>query len=122
MGTSVHETTKEWVARMTTLVECWNKLDGNVGELSSWVNQKDSAAPEGQSEISIEKLETQLNTLKTMFAEKQRLVADLEVYGAGGSGTAGPPTESATIAEPTTPTESAAPEDVAAPVGDAPPA
>ena len=40
---------------------------------------KDSAAPVGQSEISIEKLETQLNTLKTMFAEKQKLVADLEV-------------------------------------------
>ena len=38
--TGVHETTKEWVARMTTLVECWNKLDGNVGELSSWVAQK----------------------------------------------------------------------------------
>ena len=36
----VHETAKEWVARMTTLVECWNKLDGNVGELSSWVNAK----------------------------------------------------------------------------------
>merc|ERR1712181_187123 len=60
-----HEISKEWVARMTTLVECWNKLDGNVGELSSWVNTKDSAAPEGKSEISIEKLETQLNTLKT---------------------------------------------------------
>merc|ERR1719318_1361310 len=82
---SVHETTKEWVARMTTLVECWNKLDGNVGELSSWVTTKDSAAPEGKSELSIEKLETQLNTLKTMFAEKQKLVADLEVYGAGGA-------------------------------------
>jgi len=81
----VHEISKEWVARMTTLVECWNKLDGNVGELSSWVEKKDSAAPEGQSEISIEKLETQLNTLKTMFAEKQKLVADLEVYGAGGA-------------------------------------
>ena len=26
--------------RMTTLVECWNKLDGNVGELSSWVTTK----------------------------------------------------------------------------------
>ena len=26
--------------RMTTLVECWNKLDGNVGELSSWVAAK----------------------------------------------------------------------------------
>ena len=25
---------------MTTLVECWNKLDGNVGELSSWVTTK----------------------------------------------------------------------------------
>merc|ERR1711983_187338 len=81
----VHEISKEWVARMTTLVECWNKLDGNVGELSSWVEKKDSAAPEGKSELSIEKLETQLNTLKTMFAEKQKLVADLEVYGAGGA-------------------------------------
>jgi hypothetical protein len=78
---TVHECFKEWVARMTTLVECWNKLDGNVGELSSWVATKDSSAPEGGSEISIEKLETQLNTLKTMFAEKQKLVSDLEAYG-----------------------------------------
>ena len=99
---------------MTTLVECWNKLDGNVGELSSWVTTKvsryrnlhrasipfhmsmvklfyqDSAAPEGKSEISIEKLESQLNTLKTMFAEKQKLVADLEAYGAGHGGGAPP--------------------------------
>merc|ERR1711881_728045 len=87
---SVHETTKEWVARMTTLVECWNKLDGNVGELSSWVAQKDSTAPDGKSELSIEKLESQLNTLKTMFAEKQKLVADLEAYGAGHGGGAPP--------------------------------
>merc|ERR1711884_873383 len=84
-----HEISKEWVARMTTPVECWNKLDGNVGELSSWVNTKDSAAPEGKSEISIEKLETQLSTLKTMFAEKQKLVADLEIYGAGKQGPGG---------------------------------
>merc|ERR1712212_396040 len=83
--TEVHSTAKEWVARMTTLVECWNKLDGNVGELSSWVNQKDSSVPEGSSELSIEKLDTQLVTLKNMFAEKQRLVADLEAYGAGGA-------------------------------------
>ena len=40
--TVVHECFKEWVARMTTLVECWNKLDGNVGELSSWVATKAS--------------------------------------------------------------------------------
>ena len=38
--TKVHEITKEWVARMTTLVECWNKPDGNVGELSSWVTKQ----------------------------------------------------------------------------------
>jgi len=88
--TLVHECFKEWVARMTTLVECWNKLDGNVGELSSWVNTKDSAAPEGKSELSIEKLETQLNTLKTMFAEKQQLVSELDAYGPAG-GAAGEP-------------------------------
>merc|ERR1719270_663634 len=87
--TKVHEISKEWVARMTTLVECWNKLDGNVGELSSWVTKQDSAAPVSQSEISIKKLETQLNTLKTMFAEKQKLVADLEIYGAGKQGPGG---------------------------------
>jgi hypothetical protein len=91
--TKVHECFKEWVARMTTLVECWNKLDGNVGELSSWVATKDSAAPEGSSEISIEQLETQLNTLKTMFAEKQKLVSDLEAYGPAGSQPVLPPAE-----------------------------
>ena len=90
--TVVHECFKEWVARMTTLVECWNKLDGNVGELSSWVSTKDSSAPEGSSEISIEKLETQLNTLKTMFAEKQKLVSDLDAYGPVGAAPAAPAT------------------------------
>lgn len=84
--TVVHECFKEWVARMTTLVECWNKLDGNVGELSSWVTTKDSSIPEGKSELSIEKLETQLNTLKSMFAEKQQLVAQLDAYGPSGAG------------------------------------
>ena len=37
--------------------------------------------------MSIEKLESQLNTLKTMFAEKQKLVSDLDAYGpAAGAG------------------------------------
>merc|ERR1719211_893097 len=98
--TVVHECFKEWVARMTTLVECWNKLDGNVGELSSWVATKDSSAPEGGSEISIEKLETQLNTLKTMFAEKQKLVSDLDAYGpAAGAGPETPAPASAAPVE-----------------------
>merc|ERR1719186_338110 len=103
--TVVHEVFKEWVARMTTLVECWNKLDGNVGELSSWVNTKDSSAPEGGSELSIEKLETQLNTLKSMFAEKQQLVAELEAYGPAGSAPP-PPAEAVPVAE-TAPAEEA---------------
>merc|ERR1711931_459419 len=110
----VHECFKEWVARMTTLVECWNKLDGNVGELSSWVSMKDSSAPEGSSEISIEKLETQLNTLKTMFAEKQKLVSDLDAYGpAGAAAPAGaapapaPEEEAAPAAEEAAPAEEA---------------
>ena len=94
---------------MTTLVECWNKLDGNVGELSSWVATKDSAAPEGGSEISIEKLETQLNTLKTMFAEKQKLVSDLEAYGPAGAAPAAaapaPEAEAAPAAEEAAPAE-----------------
>merc|ERR1719216_686792 len=98
--TVVHECFKEWVARMTTLVECWNKLDGNVGELSSWVATKDSSAPEGGSEISIEKLESQLNTLKTMFAEKQKLVSDLDAYGpAAGAGPETPAPASAAPVE-----------------------
>jgi len=118
--TKVHECFKEWVARMTTLVECWNKLDGNVGELSSWVATKDSAAPEGGSEISIEKLETQLNTLKTMFAEKQKLVSDLEAYGPTGG--RAPAAAAAPAAEgEAAPAEGA--EAAAAPAeGDAPPA
>merc|ERR1712228_216274 len=32
--TVVHECFKEWVARMTTLVECWNKLDGMLENLA----------------------------------------------------------------------------------------
>jgi hypothetical protein len=79
----VHETAKEWVEKMTTLVECWNKLEGNVDELSSWVNNPDASAQDvtgTDANISIEKLEGQLNQLKVMFAEKQKLVADLEAY------------------------------------------
>ncbi len=67
---------------MNTLVECWNKLEGNVGELSSWVEAKESTEDAGTS-IPIEKLEGQLNQLKVMFAEKQKLVQELEAYGVG---------------------------------------
>ena len=80
----VHETAIEWVSRMTELVECWNKLEGNVDELSSWVNIEDAARKdvlETENHISIEKLEGQLNQLKSMFAEKQKLVTELDACG-----------------------------------------
>merc|ERR1712038_2187740 len=78
----VYGTAKEWVDKMTTLVECWNNLEGNVDELSSWVSSEGSAKDvKGEdADISIEKLEGQLNNLKIMFAEKQKLVSDLEAY------------------------------------------
>merc|ERR1719341_704539 len=121
--TVVHECFKEWVARMTTLVECWNKLDGNVGELSSWVTTKDSAAPEGKSEFSIEKLESQLNTLKTMFAEKQKLVSDLEAYGPEGAApVASPEGGDSAAAKPEEGAEAPAEAAAEAPPAEAPPA
>jgi len=98
----VHETALEWVARMTNLVECWNKLEGNVDELSSWVNKdgtvgtpEGAVLPPGEQEISIEKLEGQLIQLKVMFAEKQKLVEDLEAYGPSGSNPEPAPAEAA---------------------------
>ena len=82
--TKVHGTAIEWVTSMTTLVECWNKLEGNVDELSSWVDGDNIAKKDvigNDNDISIEKLEGQLTQLKTMFAEKQKLVNSLEAYG-----------------------------------------
>ena len=74
----------------TTFVKLSSLLVTFFVTMNFLLHCQDSAAPEGKSEISIEKLESQLNTLKTMFAEKQKLVADLEAYGAGHGGGAAP--------------------------------
>ncbi len=71
---------------MKTLVECWNKLEGNVSELNSWVGEDGHAANnasvlEDGSTISLEQLEGQLNQLKVIFTEKQKLVDELDAYG-----------------------------------------
>ncbi|TRY72301.1 hypothetical protein TCAL_11269 [Tigriopus californicus] len=78
---SVHDTAKDWVARMMTLVECWNKLEGNVDLLNSWVADSTTAEQENCGTIPIEKLEGQLSQLKVIFLEKQKLVDELEAYG-----------------------------------------
>lgn len=77
---NIYQVSRDWVARMIILVECWNRLDGKVGELSSWVSSADSTSvPEHREGISIEKLEDQLHTLKQNFEEKQQLVDNIKV-------------------------------------------
>ena len=39
---------QEWVGRLTDLVECWDRLEGRVGELSSWVGSADCEQPDGK--------------------------------------------------------------------------
>ena len=44
---------------MTTLVKCWNELEGNVEELTSWVNIEDASKKDvtgSDKDISIEML------------------------------------------------------------------
>ena len=67
---------------MTTLVECWNKLEGNVETLNSWVSDENDPDPADGGTIPIERLEGQLSELKNIFAEKEKLVGDLDAFGA----------------------------------------
>jgi len=82
---TVQHTSLEWVKKMTDLVECWDKLEGRVTELSSWVVSSDSKEPDGKDELSIEKLEAQLNCLKMSFKEKEEKVCDITISCGGKS-------------------------------------
>jgi len=73
----VRRVAQEWVRRMKELVECWDRLEGRVGELSSWVQAADSKEPDGKDELSIEKLEGQLDALKQSFREKEDKVGEI---------------------------------------------
>jgi len=71
----------------------WDRLEGRVGELSSWVGSADCEQPDGKDDISIEKLEEQLNSLKETFQEKEGMVEDISLscgakglYPTGGPG------------------------------------
>ena len=68
-----HEISKEWVARMTTLVECWNKLDGNVGELSSWVNTKVSKVQTVVNHTQCQNVA--ISAINLLASDRQRLVS-----------------------------------------------
>jgi len=74
----VHIVSQSWVERMTSLVECWNSLDGRVIELSSWVAASNSGEPAADG-LSIEKLENHLQTLKENFKEKEEMIETMKV-------------------------------------------
>ena len=64
-----------WVKKVDTLVKEWKLLDNTVTELNSWV-AKDKTA-EGDNQFSLEKMESTLGELKTIFKQKEQLVDNL---------------------------------------------
>merc|ERR1712128_258230 len=64
-----------WVKKVDTLVKEWTLLDSTVTELNAWV-AKDKTQ-EGENQFSLEKMESTLAELKTIFKEKEKLVEQL---------------------------------------------
>merc|ERR1711936_50405 len=61
-----------WVKKVDTLVKEWTLLDNTVTELNAWV-AKDKTQ-EGENQFSLEKMESTLGELKTIFKQKEQLV------------------------------------------------
>merc|ERR1712045_269006 len=64
-----------WVKKVDTLVKEWQLLDNTVTELNAWV-AKDKTE-EGDNQFSLEKMESTLGELKTIFKQKESLVDNL---------------------------------------------
>jgi len=64
-----------WVKKVDTLVKEWTLLDSTVTELNAWV-AKDKTS-EGENQFSLEKMESTLGELKTIFKQKEQLVENL---------------------------------------------
>ena len=64
-----------WLAKVDVLLKEWVLLDNTVTELNSWV-AKDKTS-EGENQFSLEKMESTLGELKTIFKEKEKLVDNL---------------------------------------------
>merc|ERR1719195_1854149 len=64
-----------WVKKVDTLVKEWQLLDNTVTELNAWV-AKDKTE-EGENQFSLEKMESTLGELKTIFKQKESLVDNL---------------------------------------------
>lgn len=70
---NTHKSAKIWVHCMTELTKCWAELEGKIAKLTEWVDASKSGQP-AQAGLSIDKLEEQLNVLKSNFTEKQTLI------------------------------------------------
>merc|ERR1711874_925658 len=64
-----------WVKKVDTLVKEWKLLDNTVTELNAWV-AKDKTE-EGDNQFSLEKMESTLGELKTIFKQEESLVDNL---------------------------------------------
>jgi len=64
-----------WVNKVDTLVKEWTLLDNTVTELNAWVAKDKSQ--EGEHQFSLEKMESTLGELKTIFKQKEKLVEQL---------------------------------------------
>merc|ERR550519_2572692 len=71
----VKKVSEEWVKKVDTLMKEWVLLDNTVTELNSWV-AKDKTS-EGETQFSLEKMESTLGELKNIFKEKEKLVENL---------------------------------------------
>jgi len=71
----VKEIADAWVKKVDTLVKEWKLLDNTVTELNAWV-AKDKTE-EGENQFSLEKMESTLGELKTIFKQKESLVDNL---------------------------------------------
>merc|ERR1719228_1447340 len=72
---AVKAISETWVKKCDVLVKEWVLLDNTVTELNSWVAKDKSA--EGENQFSLEKMESTLGELKTIFKEKEKLVDNL---------------------------------------------
>lgn len=65
----------DWLKKVEALVHEWKLLDTTVTDLNAWV-AKDKTA-EGENQFSLEKMESTLGELKTIFKLKEQLVENL---------------------------------------------
>merc|ERR1711974_500589 len=73
---NAHKTSKVWVHCMEELFKCWNDLEQKIATLTNWVDSSKSSEP-AKDGLSIDKLEEQLNVLKSNFTEKQTLIEEM---------------------------------------------